>query len=256
MNARRDKPNIANVWFTAVTKLFEWATREVLEGETVPIVEANPCEGVRWLPIPKRADPDEEAGHPEFSDEDLTTFARAYPEGTRERLVFSILLYTGLRVGDAARFGRQHVQRDGTIRIRTEKTGAEVAIEIVPPLRRALDAGPHGRSEVLNFLTTARGHAWSKTYLGHWFSDRCRAIGLDRSAHGLRKTSARLYAEAGMKEQALMALFGWRDPAMAHYYVKRADRKRMAIAAQRSMDWAEIENRILPYLGSGKETDV
>ena len=199
---------------------------------------------MKWLPIPRSADPDEETGHPEFSDEDLMTFGRAYPEGTRERRVFSVLLYTGLRVGDAARLGRQHIQRDGTIKIRTEKASAEVSIEIVPPLKRALDAGPHGRPEVLNFLSTARGHAWSKTYLGHWFGERCKAIGLDRSAHGLRKASARLYAEAGMKEQALMSLFGWRDPSMAHYYVKRADRKKMAIAAQRSMNWDEIENRI------------
>ena len=32
MNARRDKPNMANVWFTAVTKLFEWATQAIFEG--------------------------------------------------------------------------------------------------------------------------------------------------------------------------------------------------------------------------------
>jgi len=44
-----------------------------------------------------------------------------------------------------------------------------------------------------------------------------------------------------------MALFGWKDPAMAHYYVKRADRKKMALDAQRSVDWGEIENRIFPH---------
>jgi hypothetical protein len=32
----------------------------------VPILEANRCEGVKRLPIPKSADPDEEAAHPEF----------------------------------------------------------------------------------------------------------------------------------------------------------------------------------------------
>ena len=60
----------------------------------------------------------------------------------------------------------------------------------MPPLKRALAAGPHGRPEVLNFLTTARGKAWDKQYLGGWFADACRAIGLNRSAHGLRKASA------------------------------------------------------------------
>jgi integrase len=83
----------------------------------------------------------------------------AYPLGTRERPVYAVPLYTGLRIGDAARVGRQHVQRDGAIKIRTEKTGTEVDIEIVPPLKRALAAGPQGRPEVLNFLTGASGGA-------------------------------------------------------------------------------------------------
>jgi integrase len=48
-------------------------------------------------------------------------FEAAYPEGTRERRAYAVLLYTGLRVGDAARLGRQHLQEDGTIKLRTER---------------------------------------------------------------------------------------------------------------------------------------
>jgi integrase len=248
VKARTATPHMANIWLATVSNLFDWATRESLEdpltGERGPIWDDdNPCEGVKRLPSPK-ADPDEEAGHPEFSDEDLATFVHAYPLGTRERRAYSVFLYTGLRVGDAARLGKQHRQRDGTIKIRTEKSGfkTEVNIEIVPPLQRALDAGPHGRPEVLNFITGAHGKAMAKNRLGKWFAERCRAIGLDRSAHGLRKASARLYAEAGASEERLMSLFGWKDPKMAHFYVRRANRKKMAIDAQRSMDWDEIEN--------------
>jgi hypothetical protein len=259
---REATPHSANVWLGVVSGMFEWATKEHLTdpgtGRSVPILEANPAIGVKRFKPPRSADPDEESGHPEFSDEDLAKFKAAYPLGTLERRVYSVLLYTGLRVGDAARLGKQHVQRDGTIKLRTEKTGREVEIDIVPPLRRALDAGPHGTPEVLNFLTTKRGKAWDKNYLGWWFGDRCRALGLDRSAHGLRKASARLYAEAGKNEQQLMALFGWRGPAMAHYYVQKADRKRLALDAQRGMDWDEIENRLAPTLdfggGTGAET--
>jgi integrase len=45
------------------------------------------------------------------------------------RLALAILLYTGLRRGDAARLGRQHV-RDGVIMLRTQKTGTQVEIPI------------------------------------------------------------------------------------------------------------------------------
>jgi hypothetical protein len=159
---------MANAWLATVSNVFAWATRECLPdpltGDAKPILEENPCDGVKRVAAPKSADPDEETGHPTFSDDDLAKFEAAYPLGTRERLTYSVVLFTGFRIGDAARFGRQHVQRDGTIKIKTEKTGTAVEIAITPPLQRALAAGPHGRPEVLNFLTSARGKAWDKTY--------------------------------------------------------------------------------------------
>jgi hypothetical protein len=94
-----------------------------------------------------------------------------------------VLLYTGLRIGDAARLGRQHIQKDGAIKLRTEKTGADVVIGIVPPLARAFVAGPHGRHEVLNFITGARGRPMDKSPLGHWFGAACQAIGSHNSQY-------------------------------------------------------------------------
>jgi hypothetical protein len=52
----------------------------------------------------------------------------------------AILLYTGLRRGDAVRFGRQHV-RDGVGTITTEKT-AEVSLPILPILAQTLAKAP------------------------------------------------------------------------------------------------------------------
>ena len=260
MVARRATPHMANVWLGTVSNMLEWATKEQITdpetGGSVAILKANPAIGVKRFKPPRSADPDEESGHPSWSDDDLTKFETAYPLGTLERRVYAVLLFAGLRVGDAARLGKQHVQRDGTIKLTTEKTGREVEIDIVPPLKRALDAGPHGNPEVLNFLTSARGKAWDKNYLGWWFGERCRAISLDRSAHGLRKTAARRYAEAGKTVPQLMALFGWRIPAMAIHYVEMANRKKMALAAQRSMNWDEIENRLAPTLDLGGGTRV
>jgi hypothetical protein len=260
MNARRETVHMANAWLTTVSNMFDWATKEdqpdPLTGKSVPILEENPCALVKRFQAPKKDDLDEESGHPTFSDKDLATFEAAYPEGTLERRAYATFLYTGFRVGDGARVGRQHVQRDGTIKIKTEKTGTEVCIAIVPPLQRALAAGPQGPPEVLNFLTTSRGKAWDKNYLGWWFGDRCRAIGLDRSAHGLRKASARRFAERGATVPQLMAIFGWKTPSIAMHYVEMANRKKMALDAQGAMDWDEIENRISPTLDLGGGTGV
>jgi integrase len=252
VEARRATPHAANVWLTTVSNVFAWAMGErlpdPLTGETKPILGANPCEGVKRLTVPRSADPDEEKGHPTWTDDDLARFEAAYAEGTRERRTYAVLLYTGLRIGDAARLGRQHVQRDGTIKIRTEKTGADVSIGVVPPLSRALAAGPHGSPDALNFLTMASGAAWDKNYLGWWFGERCRAIGLDRSAHGLRKASARLYAERGASVLQLMALFGWRDPALCRDGEPEGDGARCPALHDVGRD-RERENS--PTLGSG-----
>ncbi|HEY1863551.1 MAG TPA: tyrosine-type recombinase/integrase [Roseiarcus sp.] len=237
VNARAAKPLMAGAWLYAVKAMFDWGTREYMAdpatGELKPILADNPCLGVRLPRAPKPADPDEETGHPEFSDDDLDAFEVAYPLATLERRVYEVIFCSGLRVGDAARFGRQHVMKDGSVRLKTEKTGAAAEFDIVERLRRALAAGPHPPVGVPNFLVTQRGKRWDKNYLGSWFGERCRAIGLDRSAHGLRKSAARIAAEKGATEEMLMAQFTWSSPAMAHLYVRAARKKKLTRDAQR-----------------------
>jgi integrase len=237
VNARAAKPLMAGAWLYAVKAMFDWATREYMAdpatGELKPILADNPCLGVRLPRARKPADPDEETGHPEFSDDDLDAFEAAYPLGTLERRVYEAIFCSGLRVGDAARFSRQHVMKDGSVRLKTEKTGALAEFDIVDRLRRALAAGPHPPGGVPNFLVTQRGKPWDKNYLGSWFGERCRAIALDRSAHGLRKSAARIAAEAGATEEMLMAQFTWSSPAMAHHYVRAARKKKLTRDAQR-----------------------
>ena len=237
VNARAAKPLMAGAWLYAVKAMFDWATREYMAdpatGELKPILADNPCLGVRLPRARKPADPDEETGHPEFSDDDLDSFEAAYPLGTLERRVYEAIFCSGLRVGDAARFSRQHVMKDGSVRLKTEKTGALAEFDIVDRLRRALAAGPHPPGGVPNFLVTQRGKPWDKNYLGSWFGERCRAIALDRSAHGLRKSAARIAAEAGATEEMLMAQFTWSSPAMAHHYVRAARKKKLTRDAQR-----------------------
>jgi integrase len=196
---------------------------------------------VKGLKAPKASDDDPEAedGHITWSDEELARFEQAYPVATRERLAYSVFLYTGLRLTDAARLGKQHLQKDGTIKIKTQKRGVTVQMDIVPPLRRALDTGPQGKPEELAFLTAKRSkRAFRAEYLGTWFANAARAIGLDqRTAHGIRKAAARRYAENGATVNQLMAIFGWTDPKIAMHYVAMADRKRLALDAQRAIAW-------------------
>jgi integrase len=185
--------SMANVMLNTLRTMFAWAVG-------AKHVADNPAADIRCLK-PVRANPDDEIGHKTWTENDLARFEAAYPVGTRERLAYSVFLYTGLRASDACGLGRQHVRKDGTIQIRTVKTNTEVFLPILPPLQRALAAGPHGRPGELTFITGPRGHAWGASHLGDWFGGAAEKIGLIKcTAHGLLKAGAKRCAEAGDRQ--------------------------------------------------------
>jgi integrase len=220
LNKRADKPYVANAWLAAMRPLFDYAVQ-------IEAINFNPCEGVKRVKMPKAA-ANEEVGHHAWTDEECATFEKAYSLGTRERLAYAVLAETGLRIGDAARVGRQHV-KDGVLSIVTEKKGVEVWLSVTPTLTRALKAGPKGD---LVWIVGGRGRPMAKEALGDWFIKACRAIGLSEcTPHGLRKALAIRYALQGKSERELNAIFGWTDPAMAAHYCRMADRRRLALSA-------------------------
>ena len=225
MEARRSTIHMANAWLTTVSNMFDWATRELPQFK-----QENPCQLVkRFQPI-RAADLDEEDGHPTWTDEDLAKFEAAYPHGTRQRLIYEVLLNTGLRCGDAARVGRQHVKGD-VIQLKTEKTNTLVTLRVLPRLQHALAVGPKGEDTELAWITGLNRRKMNKGYLGDFFGEACKKIGLDRSAHGVRKAAARRYAENGATTSQLMAIFGWTTVAMAEKYTRMFDRQKLALAA-------------------------
>ena len=93
-----------------------------------------------------------------WTDDEVARFEARWPIGTRERLAFDLLLYTGLRRGDAVRLGRQHVKA-GWFRIAAEKNGVIVEAPILPPLQRSIEASPTGD---LAFIAGERGNPMAK----------------------------------------------------------------------------------------------
>jgi integrase len=140
-----------------------------------------------------------------------------------------VLLYSGLRRGDAVRFGRQHV-RNGIGKIKTEKSGytVEVTLPILPVLQRTLDAGPIGE---LTFICGARGQPFTKESFGNEFREASKAAGVPGSAHGVRQIAATRAANAGATVPELEAIFGWKGGRMAALYTQSADRERLSKGA-------------------------
>src|SRR4029079_16578981 len=131
-----------------------------------------------------------------------------------------ILLYTGLRRGDAVRLGRQHV-KDGIATLKTEKSQEAVAVTlpILPVLEETLTAGPCGD---LAFICGAKGEPLTKESFGNEFREACKAAGVPGSAHGVRKIAATRAANAGATVAQLEAIFGWTGGTMASHYTRSA----------------------------------
>ncbi|MHC2000118.1 hypothetical protein ACYQR9_06705 [Methylobacterium sp. CM6241] len=148
---RRDKPHAANTFLKAMRGLFGWATDRGL----VPVA---PTLNVKLL-----TGANDDVRFHSWTEDELVRFEAKWPVGTRQRLAFDVLLYTGLRRGDAVKIGCQHV-RSGELSIRTEKTGNVVLRPILPMLAEPTAAPPTGD---LTFIISEHGRAFTKESYGN-----------------------------------------------------------------------------------------
>lgn len=211
LNNRAATPFQANNFLKAVRGLFRWATK-------AGHIDTDPSAGVEAIKV-------KTSGFHAWTEDEIDAFEAHWKVGTRERLAMALFLYSGLRRGDVASLGRQHI-RDGVIRIKTEKTDTELWLPILPELQSVLDATPiKGLALIASEKT---GRPLTKEGLGNWFGAACRAAGVPGSAHGLRKAGARRAAENGATQAQLKAIYGWTDDKTAAVYIDNADRARLA----------------------------
>ena len=157
-------------------------------------------------------------GHRTWTDDEIAAFEAHHPIGTEERLAFALLLYTGQRISDVVRMGRQHV-KDGAITI-IQKKGqetVEVTIPIQPALKLVLDE-VQSRRIAPTFLLNQYGKARSAQGLSTMFGEWSEKAGLpaDLHAHGLRKAFCRVAAEAGMNSTRDHVFVRPQDPGRGH----------------------------------------
>ena len=227
---RSQTPAQARNFLDAMRGLFRWA-------KSANFVKVDPTDGVK-NPARAYSGP----GFPVWTEADIERYEARWPHGSRQRVWLHVLLYTGLRRGDAVRLGRQHV-RNGVATIWTEKTGTEVTIPILPVLADTLASGPTGD---LAFICGERGEPLTKESFGNFFSAACRAAGVNKSAHGVRKIGATRAAENGATVAELEALFGWSGGQMASLYTRAADRRRLAMASASKLIRTDAEQSLLP----------
>lgn len=179
----------------------------------------------------------ETAGHEAWTAEDVRAFRRHWRLDAPERLLFEVLLWSGARISDAVRMHDGMIDKAGWIRFQQVKTGGWVAVPVrakapewagsQTALLAALKARPVRH---IAWIVTAYGKPRSVKASSQWFARACRAAGVKKSAHGVRKFRAASMKEAGASADARMAWLGHVTESETEEYAKTADLKRIISA--------------------------
>jgi len=227
LRQRRDEliatPEAANGMLKAVRQLFKYAI-------DYDHHDRNPAMDVEYL---KGKNPD---GFHAWSIEELRQFEERHPIGTKARLAFAMMLYTGQRRSDIIAFGRQNL-RDGWLTFTQHKNRnskpVRLEIPVIPELKKIIDSSPCGD---LTFLVTEFDRPFTSNGFGNWFRKRCNEAGLKQcSAHGLRKAAASRLAELGCTEFEIMAVTGHSTSKEVTRYTRAANQKIRANSAMKRL---------------------
>jgi hypothetical protein len=165
-----------------------------------------------------------------------------WTEDDMARLMFDILHYTFLRLGDAHRFGPPHLRqvvRKMAVQIATEKSHGNTTVTVpVHPafaesLRAARTAGIIGAEVFTGKLVRGRVLPMNKKAWAAKFKKYAILAGVNeakKSCHGVRKARAEVAAYADCTESQMMAMFGWTDPKMPAHYIAQANREKLGFS--------------------------
>lgn len=193
-----------------------------------------------------------EGEHHTWTDGEIAKYERKWPIGSRERLAFALLLYTGQRASDVTKMAWTDVSDDG-IWVVQRKTKAKLLVPLHPELRSILATTAKSGGAILQ---TSFNKPFSTDGFSNYMADKISAADLpDRCVtHGLRKAAARRLAEAGCSANEIASITGHATLEEVARYTKAAEQKKLARAAierlSKASDPIKIPNPS-PGLGNG-----
>lgn len=210
INGMADTPSAANNLFKKIRILMNYAMDEDIRTD-------NPCDRVRMFKTKTE-------GHHTWTDMEIAAFEKQHPLGTQAYLALTLLLYTGTRISEVVKLGRQSV-KNGTIAVQHLKGSDHTVIPIHPILAEALDRVPKDR---LLFICHSKG-SYSAGGFGSLMRKWCDQAGLSHcSAHGLKKSICVKLAEAGCSDREIMSITGHKSEQLVSLYTRQANQKTLA----------------------------
>ncbi|MEM1397248.1 MAG: tyrosine-type recombinase/integrase [Pseudomonadota bacterium] len=213
--AKQSGPGSAN----KLLRYFRQVLNAAVENGTI---KANPALGIKPMKVPGD-------GFKPWTEELIDRYQAHWPIGTKQRLAFDLLLYTGQRRSDVVSMAKSNIS-NGEILVVQQKTGNALWIPIHPNLSHSIAEAKGGTIQI---LTTSQNRPFTSNGFGNWFRRQCNEAGIPKgySAHGLRKAAGRRLAEAGCTPHQIMAVLGHKTLSEATRYTKDADQKKNARTA-------------------------
>ena len=185
----------------------------------------------------------EVVGYHTWTEDEIEQFKAFYPQGTRQRLAFDLMLYTGQRRSDMVKMGSADID-GGRIRVKQLKTKKELWIPMHPHLATSIAKQGMGTQTI---LVTGFGKPFSSAGFGNRMRDWCNAAGLPHCAsHGLRKAMARRLAEAGCTNAQIKAITGHETDAEVNRYIAEANQEALAEQAMARVETDQTANKAGP----------
>lgn len=190
------------------------------------------------------------SGHLPWTADDIAAFRSHWPIETAQRLAFELTFWTAARRGDAARLSTRMIGRDGVLVFDQGKTGNPSHVPWTCALpayadrdshRHLMACLAHHRPELM-MVVTQTGKARSPKAFGGWLAEAARAAGVDKTAHGLRKSRLTQIAESGGSVHAIMSWGGHVTLSEAQDYIDSANRKKAVMGSDPAPDFAQSPN--------------
>lgn len=142
------------------------------------------------------------------------------------RNAVTLALYTGQRPGDVCTMTWNMVERD-MIRVKQQKTKTLLAIPMHEDLKAMID-GLARSDRHLHLLSNKRGDPLTAAVFLMWCQQFSRAMGENRTPHGLRKNATIELFEAGCETAQVAAITGHKSLQMLEHYGKRRSQSKIA----------------------------
>ena len=191
-------------------------------------------------------------GYHTWTEDEIARFQAAHPIGTKARLAFELMLWTGQRLSDIIRISRQHMS-DGKVDVVQDKTGRALRLPVPQQLLEAIVAtrntGP------FTLLVNDYNRPFTPAGFGNRMRKWCDTAGLPNcTSHGLRKALSRRLAEIGTGNQGIKSVTGHVTDSEVARYTRDADQERMAAQAIAALSQWEMSRAVITLDTSGQES--